>query len=693
MILKETQVRPIQSISINTPKPLAQKYLKEYRETFLFITKEDQLVGYLRSKDLFNDLTSLHDYLPIHLQYETDSDISELDLLKILGEEIVVVKNKVNGTSGYLTREDILYEILRKEDKDLGIFRTILTSIPMGIFVVDRQGRIVNWNDEGLRMIRVNADKIRKSHASDIFDPLIIQRVCTTRERVLNQIHIKNEIGILADYSPFFNKQGEVEGIVIVVQDLPMVEEMAMELDYVKGLNKDLQAILSTIYDEILVVNNKGELIRYSDHHMLDIWETDLRELVGKNLVELEEKGLVQPSVIRLVFERKRKVSVMQETKNGKKLMAVGNPIFDENGELDRIVIASRDITETTELKHELLEMKKISEQYKKELESLKNREKISKMILYASPKMHQIMKEVEKVSKFSSTVLILGESGVGKEVIAKAIHQLGPRAGQPFLKLNCGAIPEHLLESELFGYEKGAFTGADPKGKKGYFQQADKGILFLDEVSELPLGLQVKLLRALQEREITPIGSTVAIPIDVQIIAASNKNLEQMVENGTFREDLFYRLNVIPIHIPPLRERPEDVPILTYHILNQLNTRHGRNVQLSPDALNLLETYTWPGNVRELQNLIERLVITADEDTVDSNQVSKLLRWDKSVSKSKPVITNLMPLQEALESVEEQLIQLAMERYKTTTMAAKVLGISQSTVSRKYQKILKHRE
>lgn len=213
-----------------------------------------------------------------------------------------------------------------------------------------------------------------------------------------------------------------------------------------------------------------------------------------------------------------------------------------------------------------------------------------------------------------------------------------------------------------------------------------------MDEIAEMPLSLQVKLLRVLQEREVIPVGGVQPIPVDVQIVAATNKNLEQLVEKGLFREDLYYRLNVIPIHIPPLRERLEDIPPLAYYFLQKLNETYNTNIQLAPDALNLLEVYPWPGNVRELQNVIERAVVTIDDDMIDADQISRLLQWKKLDTKSKPIITNIMPLQEALEEVEEQLILLAMEKYKTTTMAAKMLGISQSSVSRKYQKIMKKR-
>jgi transcriptional regulator with PAS, ATPase and Fis domain len=336
-----------------------------------------------------------------------------------------------------------------------------------------------------------------------------------------------------------------------------------------------------------------------------------------------------------------------------------------------------------------LKEIKKITKQYKKELDTFKSKDNFLKKLIYCSPQMDKIINQAKKIADFSSTVLLYGESGVGKEVVAQAIHHLGKRSANPFLKLNCGAIPENLLESELFGYAKGAFTGADKNGKEGYFKQADQGILFLDEIGEMPMHLQVKLLRVLQEQEVIPIGSTTPIKVNVQIIAATNKKLEKMVEDGTFREDLFYRLNVIPLHIPPLRERTEDISLLAFHFLQKLNEKYERSYHLTPDAINVLEFYSWPGNVRELQNIIERLVVSADDQAIDAVFVSQFLSIGYEYKKMKPVITRVIPLQDAVDSVEEQLVVLAMNQYKTTTKAAKALGISQSSVSRKYQKIL----
>ena len=692
------KIKPIISIAVDESKEVFRSTLKNLKEPFIFLKNQDQIFAYAAlNKPLQVKLEKEDFSQELLLEYTKSLDsicclsehISFTELFQIIGEPFALIRAEDGSPQGYISREDVLAELFKQENKSVDLLKILLTSIPMGIFVLDKERQIINCNESGLKMIKLAADKVLNSPAEKIFSGDHLNNVFSTGKTLLNHLEFTNGVGVLVDYSPIMGYDNRVEGAVIVVQDLPMVEEMAMEIEHIKDLNKDLNAILSSIYDEILVVNAKGELIRYSENIIQDFWQVDLQELIGKNVLKLEDQGLFTPSVTRMVIEKKKKVSVVQETKNGRKILAVGNPVFNEKNELDRIIVASRDITETTRLKSELQEMKKISEQYKKELDDFKSKDRFLKKLIYCSPKMEKIMNQVQKIAEFSSTVLLYGESGVGKEVIAQAIHHLGSRSHKPFLKLNCGAIPENLLESELFGYAKGAFTGADKNGKDGYFKQADGGILFLDEIGEMPMHLQVKLLRVLQEQEVIPVGSTTPIKVDVQIIAATNKKLAKMVEEGTFREDLFYRLNVIPIQIPPLRERTEDISLLAFHFLQQLNEKYNRNYHLTPDAVNVLEFYPWPGNVRELQNMIERLVVTADHPAIDAEFVSQFLSIGYENKKMKPVITRVIPLQEAIDHVEEQLIVMAMNQYKTTTKAAKALGISQSSVSRKYQKIL----
>lgn len=702
-LLSKNNIRPIISLSLDQYKEGEEICVDQCTDPLLFLKNEGKYISYVHIKDLLSHnkekvITKeilLENAISIeNIPKLPSSSVSLPVLFQIIGEPITLIKNDKDEIIGYTKREDVLAELFKQQGhKSIDLLKIILTSIPMGIFVVDKDKNIVECNDTGLKMMKLDTSSVLGKKAEEIFNKTHIDQVFNNGTTILNQIQIGENTGVLVDYSPIMNEQDEAEGIIIIVQDLPMVEEMAMEIEYIKNLNKDLNAILSTIYDCILVVNREGEIIRRSENLVEDFLRGQFEDILGENLFELENKGLFTPSITRLVFHKKKRVSIVQETNTGKKILAVGNPVFDENDEIDRIIIALRDITETTQLKSELREMRKISDRYKQELDTIKTKDRLAKKMIYRSPKMEKIMEQIMKISDFSSTVLIYGESGVGKEVIAQAIHECGKRADQPFLKINCGAIPENLLESELFGYVGGSFTGADKSGKVGYFQQADKGILFLDEIGEMPPTLQVKLLRVLQEQEVVPIGSTTPIPIDVQIIAATNRNLEKMVEEGTFREDLYYRLNVIPIHVPPLRERTEDIPLLAFHFLQKINQKYNRRFHLTPEALNLLEVYSWPGNIRELQNVIERLAVSSDGETIDAEDVSEILSMGKNFNKQKLSITRVMPLQEALDYVEEQLILLAMKQYKTTTEAAKALGVSQSTVSRKYQKILRKKE
>ncbi|MET3196122.1 sigma 54-interacting transcriptional regulator [Gottfriedia sp. OAE603] len=695
--INENQIRPVIKVNIDQFKEDDEIDISYISEPFLFLSKQNQVFAYVQINNINQGNKQKQNITLSKLMSESQSinsvchlngQISLTILFQIIGEPISIVQAKEGYPSGYIRREEILAELFKQENKSVDLLKSILTSIPMGTFVVDKDKKIINCNDAGLKMIRSTSEKVINTKAENIFSVEHINNVFATGKTILNHLQINDDLGLLVDYSPIFSFDQEVEGIIIVVQDLPMVEEMALEIEYIKDLNKDLNAILSSIYDEILVVNNRGELIRYSENIIPGFWNVDLKDLIGKSILEFESQGLFTPSVTKLVLEKKKKVSIVQETINGRKVLAVGNPVFDENMEIERIIIASRDITETSRLKTELKEMKKKSEQYKKELDDFKSKDRFIKKLIYCSPKMEQIINQAKKIADFSSTVLLHGESGVGKEVIAQAIHQLGNRSTKPFLKLNCGAIPENLLESELFGYIKGAFTGAD-QNKDGYFKQADQGVLFLDEIGEMPLHLQVKLLRVLQEQEVIPVGSTKPIKVNVQIIAATNKRLEKMVEERTFREDLYYRLNVIPLNIPPLRERIEDISLLAFHFLQQLNEKYNKNFHITPDAINVLEFYSWPGNVRELQNIVERLVVSADDQTINAEDVNQFLPNSYDFNKSKPIISKVIPLQEAIDHVEEQLILLAMKQYKTTTKAAQVLGISQSSVSRKYQKIV----
>jgi two-component system, NtrC family, response regulator AtoC len=346
------------------------------------------------------------------------------------------------------------------------------------------------------------------------------------------------------------------------------------------------------------------------------------------------------------------------------------------------------DVEELRIILRKALEFKGLQEKLNSLEEALELKQ--GKPIIGKSEKMNEVYKMVNQVAKTDATVLILGESGTGKEIIADTIHRNSERHQGPYIKVNCGAIPENLLESELFGYEKGAFTGA-VKRKVGKFQRAEGGTIFLDEIGELSLNMQVKILRVLQEREVEPVGGLETHPVDLRIITATNQNLYEKVKNQEFREDLYYRLNVFPIELPPLRERKEDIPLLVAHFLEKYQQELGKKeMKISDEALTALKDYPWPGNIRELENIIERTLIISSSKLIETRDLPPgLLKPYESDSKSFGKNTFLLPEEGIdLETLEKDLILQALERTADNqTRAARLLGISRHTLLYRMEK------
>ncbi|CAH0297526.1 Acetoin dehydrogenase operon transcriptional activator AcoR [Peribacillus sp. Bi96] len=426
---------------------------------------------------------------------------------------------------------------------------------------------------------------------------------------------------------------------------------------------------LLSIYDQLIVTDKKGTILE-STGTRNSLFHTVKSASAGGSIKDVEQ-DLFSMSLAEEVMGHNEKKTFMQSTWEGFEILVTAYPI--ESGKW---------VWAYKEIKDSYPDTSGI--QSGPSVES----KKLSFPFVIHSKSMHDVLHKMQMVCDVSATVLLLGESGVGKEMAARAIHNMGNRSEGPFIPVNCGAIPENLIESELFGYVEGAFTSARKGGAMGKFTLAHKGILFLDEVGELPLNVQVKLLRVLQERVVTPIGSSTSHPVDIQVIAATNKSLEKMVKKGEFREDLYYRLHVVPIDLPPLRNRVDEIPYLVQFFLQKYNTLYNRKVAFTPDAIDMLCIHQWPGNVRELENIVERLAITSGKPVVDVAMVKEVLPLKGAKPTSTPVIDFLMPLQEAFDLVEEQLINMAMEQYKSLKLAAKVLEVSQPTMSRKYKKI-----
>lgn len=440
----------------------------------------------------------------------------------------------------------------------------------------------------------------------------------------------------------------------------------------------ELIPILNSVKDAVFIDSSDGYSLWCNDACQ-ELYKVTPEEIHGIHISELEKRGIFTPSVAKQVMELRKEITIIHENRDGKKILSTGTPIFDPDGQMTKIITTSRDITELTSLQKQLEFVQNTLKQFESiEISS-------SEPIIASSRSMRNVMQLALRLASVDSTVLITGESGVGKGVIAKLLHENGARKEFPFITVNCGAIPESLIESELFGYERGAFTGSRIEGKKGLFEAAQKGTIFLDEISELPLNLQVKLLQVIQDREFTRVGGVNRISVDVRIISATNKDLHLLVKSGKFREDLYYRLNVVPINVPPLRERPEDILPLIQSNLEKYNNQLGENKTLEPAALAVLLHYSWPGNIRELQNIVERLILTTRDNLITEENLPVFIRTS---AEAQPVQSmEHTSLRASMERAEKEVLTRALAEYKSTRAIAKALQVSQPTIVRKLHK------
>ena len=383
-----------------------------------------------------------------------------------------------------------------------------------------------------------------------------------------------------------------------------------------------------------------------------------------------------ESSVLKAI-ESGEECRMIQKLADGGSLYVTAVP-YIRDGDVELVICTERDVTETKILENLLSETKTLSERQAKELEYLRaNSEARRPKIIAKSNSMKRILNTVRRIAQLDTTVLISGESGVGKEVIANYIFNMSNRDDKPFVKINCAAIPDNLLESELFGYEKGAFTGADTKGKAGLFEIANEGTLFLDEITEIPLKLQAKFLRALQEREFMRIGGKESIKVNVRIIAATNRNLKEEVEQGNFREDLYYRLNVVPLEIPPLRDRKEDIEALAAHFVDEFSEEYGISKVISAEAMTELTHAYWHGNIRELRNMIERLVVSYDGEYITARQVKNLL-FSAQKGMTRAVAGENVTLSQLMDEYEREILMTYLEQYQTAAEVARTAACRQ---------------
>lgn len=681
--MKVKQVMYDKPETLNYQKTIADAllvYKKNQVNCAPITNKNGQIVGILTVFKVLDAIkaganfnTKIEDIMDTNLvSVDEDSFFDEVCHLPI---ERLLVLNKEKQLVGVLTRLELInkvYNALESTERELQV---ILQSIQNGIIAVNTEGMITHFNLAAEQITGFKKDVVLGRNINLIFEGTYLLNIFKKRSSINKQKIGKSMV--IVKSSPVF-KDGQDLGTVLVIQDISEIEQISQELDSIKTLYKELESITESSFDGLLVTDQTGKII-YENKNFKNILQAfNITSFDEQNVqgVKSEEGNDIYELFLEAIKDKniKNKVFTLQ---NGKELIINMTPIKDDNNNLLRVIINLKDMTEITRLRKE-------AERNYQELQTLRAMQLVDRHIIVESSQMLNILNLIKRIAVVDSTVLISGESGVGKEVIAKQIHSNSNRANGPFIQINCGAIPESLLESELFGYEKGAFTGADKEGKIGMLELANNGTLLLDEIGEMSLSLQVKMLRALQEQEIYRIGGRKQVKFNVRVIAATNKELEQMVREKKFREDLYYRLNVIPIKIPPLRERKDDILPLAINFLEKINKKYNRNCKLSKQTCYLLEKYNWPGNVRELKNIIERLVIISDDDLISHTFLPDFLKEEVIVNKSGNSITDIMPLHIAKENIEVELIKKALEKYGSLRKASNALGISHSTLIRK---------
>lgn len=436
-----------------------------------------------------------------------------------------------------------------------------------------------------------------------------------------------------------------------------------------------LEALLETTSEAISIVNAKGE-VQYWNSQAEQLYGISKEKIIGEKINKFFEKEDLK--LLEILMTREPVFNIYHQPLPDKHVRISSSPIFNGAGELIGAVAIDQDISNIVQLNEKLslttTELQKIKQQY-----NLKAQNGPLANIKGHSAALQTVKALTLKVAKTNATVLIHGESGVGKELFAQGIHEASARSNEAFVPINCGAIPEALFESEFFGYEKGSFTGADKNGKAGKVEKADGGTLFLDEVGMLPLDMQVKLLRVLQEREVSRIGGHAPIKVDIRIVAATNSDLEEMVRTGQFREDLYYRLNVVTLKIPPLRERAEDIPVLMENFFHEFTFNHHKEPPtISENAMALCMNYQWPGNIRELRNVVERMVILIDAASIEPEDLRHVMPQIELGIKQSGLA------QEKNQLEKERIIEALHETYGNKSAAAKLLGISRVSLYKK---------
>lgn len=556
----------------------------------------------------------------------------------------------------------------------------ILDSTHNGIVAVDSLGIVVVFNTTAEKMLRMSKEQTLGRHIREVIPNTGLLRVLQTGKPETGEKFTVNGMVVLTNRTPVIDK-GEVVAAIAVFQDITELHKIAEELTVVKQIKSTLEAVLENSNEGTVVIDQSGVITMYNRAYA-EFLNVDRTELLGRRIAEV-----VENTRLHLILETgEPEVGDVQRLK-GHDIVTTRVPIKKDGqivGAVGKIVF--RDVSELNALarKVNLLHNQVIF--YKDELQRVIGAKYNLDNIIGVSRAIIELKESLKRSAQSNSTVLIRGESGTGKEYFAHALHNESLRCFGPFVKVNCAALPESILESELFGYEEGAFTGAKKGGQAGKFELADKGTIFLDEIGDMPYGMQAKLLRVLQEKEFERVGGGRTKKLDVRVIAATNKDLEELMRKKLFREDLFYRLNVVTLHIPPLRERMEDLQPLLESFIAKFNHEFGFKVSaVSPQAMAVLRAHNWPGNVRELENVVERAFNVLNGESIEVHHLPKYLH---RVTSGVPFPVETLALKTTLENAEKEVIANALiVAGGNKRRAAKLLGISRAALYQKLEK------
>jgi PAS domain S-box-containing protein len=663
-----------------TEKTTLQEAIEVFREkkwNLLPVTDENRnLRGIFTRSGLYQMIldscpleTPIHQYIKKEVKsIRVDTPFHKIEqIVKTSQVGTGVVLDEDDKVMGLLTKTDMVIALLKSANTLKEQLETILRHSNIGVLMTDGRMNVIYANEAFAKISGRAVNSIMSRRIEEVFPGLLSEdHEPRHYEKFKSILHISSYETVSHD-----------EGKILLFQDLSEIEKMAEELETVKKLKLTIETTLENAYDGILMTDEKN-IITMVSPPLLELFNLEKTKVLNKPV----DQVLPQLKLGNVFNSESAEVSDFHELK-GIKYIVHRIPIKKDGKVIGAIgKVMFRQLNEVSEMFKKLQKAESKASFYHQQLQKSESARFTWDHIFSEDPYMEKLKKSAAKASKGRSTVLIRGESGTGKELFAHAIHNSSARSDGKFVVVNCAAIPEDLLESEFFGYEEGAFTGAKQRGKIGKFDLANGGTLFLDEIGDMSMSLQAKLLRVLQEREFYRVGGNVRIKVDVRIIAATNRNLEQMVKKGEFREDLYYRLNVISLNIPPLRDRVQDVEHLISKLMKELNTMLGTTITgISPQAKTALLEYEWPGNVRELRNVLERAMTFAEHGKIQVEDLPEYLISQIAL----PVVANVSLAEDAeLGAIRRALSQANGNK----AQAARLLGISRSGL---YEKIKKY--